>query len=198
MIGVKSRRSQHTADTRTALLKAARRLFGQRGYAAVSLDEVCARARLTKGALYHHFENKQDLFLAVYEQVEEEFLKEGTSAVAEGQDLWGALSAAGGAFLDLCCRADIRQIVVEAPAVLGWEATRTAETKYALGQLQDGIRAAVDGGLLESDSPEVLANLIFALFHEAGMTVAEASDPDRARAAATAELDRVLLGLRPR
>ena len=195
---VKSRRSQHTQDTRTALVRAARRLFGDRGYAAVSLDEVCAKARVTKGALYHHFENKQDLFLAVYDQVEEEFLSEGRSAVADDKDFWGALSAAGGAFLDLCCRADIRQIVLDAPAVLGWAATRAAETKYALGQLQDGIQAAVDDGLLESGSPEILANLIFAVFHEAGMTVAAASDPERARAEATTELDRVLLGLRPR
>src|SRR5207302_2773973 len=104
MQSVKSRRSQHTADTRGALLKAARGLFGKSGYAAVSLDEVCARARVTKGALYHHFENKQDLFLGVYEQVEEDLLDAGTRAVPADADFWASLSLAGRAFLDVCAR----------------------------------------------------------------------------------------------
>src|SRR5438034_2844984 len=113
---VKSRRSQHAEDTRTALLKAARRLFGQRGYAAVSLDEVCGRARVTKGALYHHFQNKQDLFLAVYEQLEEDFVEAGTKAVAEGaDDFWAVLGAAGRGFLDVCARPGARQIILDAP-----------------------------------------------------------------------------------
>src|SRR5437660_9704327 len=112
---VKSRRSQHTADTRAALCKAARRLFAQRGYGAVSLDEVCRRARVTKGALYHHFENKQDLFLAVYEQVEDDLLRAGENAVADDADFWSQLSAVGRAFLDVCARSDTRQIILDAP-----------------------------------------------------------------------------------
>jgi hypothetical protein len=82
--------------------------------------------------------------------------------------------------------------------VLGWAGARAAEEKYALGQLQSGLRAAVDAGLLESNSPHVLANLLFALFHEAGMTVAASTDAESARTEVSAELDRVLLGLRPR
>jgi AcrR family transcriptional regulator len=198
MAAVKSRRSQHTADTRTALIKAARRLFGDRGYAAVSLDEVCRRARVTKGALYHHFENKEDLFLAVYEQVEEDLLSAGTQATEGSADLWGQLSAAGRGFLDVCIRPDARQIILEAPAVLGWAKTRAAEERSALGQLHAGLEAAVAAGMLESSSPGLLAQLLFALFHEAGMAVAAAEDPARAKTEVGAELDRVLYGLRPR
>ena len=198
MVRVKSRRSQHTADTRTALIKAARRLFGERSYAAVSLDEVCRRARVTKGALYHHFENKEDLFLAVYEAVEEDLLQAGTDASVEAADLWERLSTACRGFLDVCVRPDARQIILEAPAVLGWAKARAAEEKYALGQLQAGLEAAVEAGLLESDSPGLLAHLLFALFHEAGMAVAAAPDPARTKAEVGAELDRVLFGLRPR
>jgi AcrR family transcriptional regulator len=198
MAGVKSRRSQHTADTRTALIKAARRLFGERGYATVSLDEVCRRARLTKGALYHHFENKEDLFLAVYEAVEEDLLQAGTDATAGAADLWEQLSSAGRGFLDVCVRPDARQIILEAPAVLGWAKTRAAEEKYALGQLQAGLEAAVEAKVLETDSPRLLAHLLFAVFHEAGMAVAAASDPASTKAEVSAELERVLFGLRPR
>ena len=198
MQSVKSRRSQHTADTRGALLKAARGLFGKSGYAAVSLDEVCARARVTKGALYHHFENKQDLFLGVYEQVEEDLLDAGTRAVPADADFWASLSLAGRAFLDVCARRDTRQIILDAPAVLGWAKARAAETRSALGQLQAGIEAGVEAGIIESSAPAVLAHLLFALFHEAGMTVAASDDAEATRDEVSVEMDRVLLGLRPR
>ena len=198
MDAVKSRRSQHTANTRAALLKAARRLFAQRGYGAVSLDEVCARARVTKGALYHHFENKQDLFLGVYEQVEDDLVRAGEDAAAPGADFWSLLSGAGRAFLDVCARSDTRQIILDAPAVLGWAKARAAEERSSLGQLQAGIEAGVEAGVVESSAPAVLAHLLFALFHEAGMTVAAATDAEAARADVSAELDRVVLGLRPR
>src|SRR5438874_3200142 len=194
---VTSRRSQHTADTRAGLVKAARRLFAERGYGAVSLDEVCARARVTKGALYHHFENKHDLFLAVYERVEEDLLDAGTNAVPADADFWASLSLAGRAFLDVCARPDTRQIILDAPALLGWAKARAAEERSALGQLQAGIEAAVDAGVIESSAPRVLAQLLFALFHEAGMTVAVSTDAETARADVSAELDRMILGLRP-
>jgi AcrR family transcriptional regulator len=199
MASVKSRRSQHTADTRGALLNAARRLFGSRGYGGVSLDEVCARARVTKGALYHHFENKQDLFLGVYEQVEDDLLRAGENAVADADDadFWSQLSAAGRGFLDVCARPDTRQIILDAPAVLGWAKARAAEERSALGQLRAGIEAAVEAGVVESSAPSVLAHLLFALFHEAGLTVAASSDAEAARADVSTELDRILLGLRP-
>jgi AcrR family transcriptional regulator len=196
---VKSRRSQHAEDTRTALVKAARRLFGQRGYAAVSLDEVCGRARVTKGALYHHFQNKQDLFLGVYEQLEEDFVEAGTMAVAEGaDDFWTVLCAAGRGFLDVCAQPGARQIILDAPAVLGWAKARAAEERSGLGQLRAGLETAVDAGVLDSAAPAVLAHLILALFREAGMAVAAAPEPQRARREVSTELDRVLLGLRPR
>jgi len=148
--------------------------------------------------MYHHFENKQDLFLAVYEQVEEDLLDAGTSSVPADADFWASLSLAGRAFLDVCARPNTRQIILDAPAVLGWAKARAAEERSALGQLQGGIEAAVDAGVIESSAPGVLAQLLFALFHEAGMTVAASTDAERARAEVSAELDHMLLGLRPR
>jgi len=196
MVQVKSRRSQHSEDTRAALIKSARRLFSERGYAAVSLDEVCDRARVTKGALYHHFRNKADLFAAVLQQVEAGFVEAGAAAVRPGADLWQALPAAGVALLDACARPDVRRIVVEGPAVLGWERCREIENDHAVGLLQAALERAVEDGSLESGSPAVLAQLLGALFNEAGMIVAGSDDPHAARPTVSAELDRVISSLR--
>lgn len=86
-----SRRAAHAADTRRALITAARRLFSRRGYAGTSLDEVCERARVTKGALYHHFQNKEDLFIAVLEEVEADFVRAGTAAVSPRERCLGGI-----------------------------------------------------------------------------------------------------------
>ncbi|MHB8670447.1 MAG: TetR/AcrR family transcriptional regulator [Acidimicrobiales bacterium] len=196
-MAVKSLRAAHSADTRGALVSAARRLYGRRGYASVSLDEVCAQAGVTKGALYHHFANKEDLFVAVLSQVEADFERAGAAAVSPGTDLPSALLGAGRAFLEVCARPDNRRIVVEAPAVLGWQRCREVEGGHALGLLRDALEHAVASGQLECDAPAVLAQLLVAMFNEAGMVVATAADTEGAARQAVAELERLLRGLRP-
>ena len=186
---VKSRQALHSADTRRALVAAARRLWSARGYGAASLDEVCARAGVTKGALYHHFRNKEDLFLAVYAEVEEEFVRAGSAATDPSADLWDTLGAAGRAFLDVCARPDTSRIVVEAPVVLGWERARAVEREHALGQFEDGLEGAVAAGILDSAAPRVLAQLLSAVFHEAGMIVAASDNDDALREQVENELD---------
>src|SRR2546428_4110490 len=111
----KSRRAEHAADTRHALVLAARRTFARLGYASTSLDDVCDRARVTKGALYHHFRNKEDLFAAVLDEVEADFVAAGSAAVAPGTDFVTSLQVAGHGFLEVCTRTDTRRIVIEAP-----------------------------------------------------------------------------------
>src|SRR6267378_255388 len=96
---VKSRRQLHTADTRQALVSAARRLWSRHGYAATSLDDVCARAGVTKGALYHHFQNKEDLLRAVYADVEDDLVRAGAARGLAAGGLWDQLRAAGQGFL---------------------------------------------------------------------------------------------------
>src|SRR5205807_10356800 len=100
--------------------------------------------------------------------------------------------------VDVVVRCNTRQSIPVAPLVLGWAKALAAEERSALGQLQAGIEAAVEAGVIESSAPAVLAHLLFALFHEAGMTVAASTDTETARAEVRAELDRVVLGLRPR
>ena len=194
---VKSRRTEHAADTRRALIDAARRLFSQWGYSATSLDDVCQRARVTKGALYHHFPNKEELFVAALEQVEDELVRAGAAAVDPGTDFWERLRAAGPSFLDACARSNTRRIVIEAPAVLGWQRCRDIEDGHVVRLLRTALEHAVAEGLLRSDHPDLLARLLVALFNEASMIVANASDPQAARRAASQELDAIIAGLRP-
>ena len=193
---VNSRRSAHAADTRRALVTAARRLFSRHGYAATSLDEVCERARVTKGALYHHFRSKEDLFSAVLEDVEDDFVRAAIAAVEPGADVWESLRSAGTGFLEMCTRGDVRRIITEAPAVLGWERARQLEMAHAFGLLRSSLEQAVVDGTLSSGAPDVLAQLLGAIFTEAGMMVAASDDPGVSRAKVSRELDRMLAGLR--
>lgn len=191
-----SLRSEHAADTRRALVAAARRLFSQRGYSATSLDDVCGRARLTKGALYHHFRSKRELFAAALEQLQQEHVRAGASAGEPGTDLWEQLRLAGRAFVDACARSSARRIVQEAPAVLGWKRCREIEAGHVVRLLRTALEQAAARGLLRSDHPEILAQLLVALFDEAGMIVAAARDPAAARVAVAQQLDSLIGGLR--
>lgn len=191
-----SLRDVHAADTRRVLVKAARRLFNERGYAATSLDEVCRLARVTKGALYHHFDNKEDLFRAVLEQVEGEFVQAGATAGDPAADIWERLQAAAVSFLDACAGSNSRRIVLEAPAVLGWQACRDLEAHYVVDRLATALESAAAEGIVRSDDPKLLAQLLVALLNEAAMQVAEAHDPQAARRAVVKELNAIIDGLK--
>src|SRR5215218_4675216 len=128
--------AERSTATRGALVAAARRLFAERGYAAVGTPEVAAAAGVTRGALYHQFADKADLFLAVYEQVEQEVTERiGELVVAAGaRDPLEALSAGADAFLEACAEPEINRIaLLDAPSVLGWEQWRAVGLKYGLG-----------------------------------------------------------------
>src|SRR6516165_10537526 len=119
---VKSRQAENSAATRAALVKVARKLFAERGYTEAATEEVVRRARVTRGALYHHFRDKQDLFRAVLHEEERKLAGTVTAAAATEPDPWRALKAGSEAFLDACLDPAVRQIVlIDAPAVLGWE-----------------------------------------------------------------------------
>jgi AcrR family transcriptional regulator len=173
----------------------ARRLFGQRGYTATSLDDICDRAGVTKGALYHHFRNKEDLFVEALEQVEEDLVRAGAANVQPAFDLWDALRAASRGFLDACSRPGNRRIITEAPAVLGWQRCREVEDRHGVALLRSAFEHAAAEGTIASRNPRLLAQLLVALFNEAGTIVASASDAEPTRAAVSEELDALIHGL---
>jgi AcrR family transcriptional regulator len=195
-MSVKSRRDAHTEATRRALITAGRRLFGARGFAAVSVDEIARRARVTTGALYHHFRDKQDLFRAVFEQVDAE-LTDRIAGAGGSSGVWDQIIAGCAEWFDACRDGETRRIVfIDAPSVLGWEEWRQIDSPYGLGLLTEGLQAAMDAGVLKRRSAEPLALLLYGALNEAGLALARAQDFDAARAEMLGLLTDLLSGLR--
>jgi AcrR family transcriptional regulator len=159
-------------------------LFAERGVDGVSAEELVTAAGVTRGALYHHFTNKADLFRAVYERMEAELRDELVARLDTVDDPLIALVTSIGWFLDICERPDVRRIgLVEAPAVLGWQTWREIENAYALGLIVDRLDAAARAGVPLPAPAHVLAPLLFASVIEAALTITAADDPAAARAA---------------
>src|SRR5258708_27604874 len=157
-MGVKSRQAENSAATRAVLLKIARRFFAERGYADTATEEIVQRARVTRGALYHHFKDKQDLFRAVLHEEQSKVAAKCTAAAAKESDPWRALIAANEAFLEACVDPAVQQIVlIDAPSVLGTEGFRQSDESYYLAGLKAAIEAAIAPGITEEQPWEPLA-----------------------------------------
>ena len=200
---VNSRRADHVQDSRTAVLRAARELFAAQGYAGTGTEDIVARARLTRGALYHHFGDKAGLFRAVMEDVAGELAHQliaqqlaNPLAIADGA--WDQLREGVQAFLDACTGSDFQRIVlIDGPAVLGHDAWTDLVEQHGLGLLRTWLQRAIDDHQIDPLPVEPLARLLAALIGEASLYIARAPDPARARHEAGATLDRILTGLRP-
>lgn len=182
-----NRRTQadRTAATRAALIAAARTLFAEQGYAAIGTQTIAAQAGVTRGALYHQFAGKAELFTAVFEQVEEELMAEIGSAMSEVAvtDPIKALEVGAGLWLKLCAAPHVHRIVlIEAPAVLGWEQWREAGQRYALGMVESLIAAAIESGAVPEQPVRPLAHVMVGAIDEAAMYVARSAEPVQARA----------------
>src|SRR3954447_19169299 len=155
-----SSRARQSEATRGKLLRVGRDLFARKGYAAVATEEIVRRAGVTRGALYHHFRDKRDLFAAVVEQVEQEVMKRVATAALTESDAWEQQRAAIGAYLDVCLEPAVQRIVLtDAPSVLGLAAWREIEAKYGLALVQTGLQSVIDSGYTERQPVEPLAHL---------------------------------------
>ena len=189
----RSRKAEQSEATRAALLKVARRLFAERGYADVVTEEIVQRAKVTRGALYHHFVDKKDLFRAVHEQLEAEMAERIGKQLAGGDpsDPIGLLSDGARTFLDHTTGPLARITLVDAPSVLGWEEWRAIDEKYGMGLVIAGLHGAIEAGVIRKQPVKPLAHLLLAALGEAGMLIANAEDPEATRA----EVEPPLLGL---
>jgi AcrR family transcriptional regulator len=199
-----SRRTEHAADTRQALVDAARRLFAELGFAATGTEEIVAGARVTRGALYHHFKDKNDLFRAVMEQVAREVADELISAELAGNGLapagataWAEVRGGLSAFLDLCVATDDFQriVLVEGPVVLGHEAWDDLVAQYGSNLLTEWLSRAMEQGSIAPVPVQPLTRLLIAMIVETSLYIARAGDRAAARVAMGAALDRLLDGL---
>lgn len=202
---IRSRRAEHAADTRAALVDVARPLFAARGYAGTSTEDVVAAARVTRGALYHHFRDKADLFRAVMEKVARELAER-----LIGEQLQQQLSQTGGSplaevrlgfgeFLDACIGSDFQRIVlVDGPTVLGHDVWEDLAERYGLLLLTDWLQRAIAAGEIDELPAAALARLLVSLLTEASLMIGRAEDPEAARRDVGVTIDRLMAGLVPR
>ena len=193
----RGRQAERSEATRKALVDVGRKLFAKRGYADVGTEEIVRRAGVTRGALYHHFAGKEDLFRAVAEQVEEDITRKSAEAALAHQDPWDQQRAGWDAFLDACLDPAVQRIILlDAPSVLGAKAWREIASKYGLALVQFGIQSLIDAGLIEEQPVDPLAHLVIGALSEAAVVIAQAEDTQAARAEMGIALERLMTGLR--
>jgi AcrR family transcriptional regulator len=179
-----SRQADRSTATRARLVKAARELFAKRPYADVGTEEIVRRARVTRGALYHHFEDKRDLFRAVHEQMEAELVEAIGRQLADvgGDDPVEALRTGVRSYLDACADPAFARItLVDAPAVLGWAEWRRIDEENALGLIVAGLEGGMAAGALRRRPVAPLARLMLGAMGEAGLVIANSPDSEGTR-----------------
>src|ERR1700758_5115039 len=175
---------ERSAATRDALISAARKLWGLRGYAEVGTPEIATAAGVTRGAMYHQFADKAALFGQVVEAVEQDVMARMATLVAESgaKTPADAIRAAVDAWLDVSGDPEVRQLILlDAPSVLGWPASRDLPQGYSLGMTEQLPPGAARGSQLAPQPMRPLAHILIGALDEAAMVIATADDPKRAR-----------------
>ncbi len=179
---LRNRQARNSQATRVALIRVARNLFAKHGYAETATEDVVRRARVTRGALYHHFRDKQDLFMAVFQEEHRRLAARAAEAASKESNPWSALMAGCDAFLEACLDPEIRQIVlIDAPAVLGAEGWRESDQSVYLASVKARIKASIDAGLIAPQPVDPLAHMILGSYNEAAFVIAHAHDKQTAR-----------------
>ena len=193
-----SRQAARSEATRAKLIEVGTELFSERGFAAVGTEEIVDRAQVTRGALYHHFGDKRDLFRAVHEELEQRIVA-GIGAALEAnprEDPLEALEVAAGAVLDVALDSKIARVtLIDAPSVLGWEEWREIDVRYGLGLTEAVLNAAMENSRIAKQPVRPLAHLLVAAVGEAAIMVATASDPKQARQDIEPAMRSLLYGL---
>jgi AcrR family transcriptional regulator len=191
-------RSQHVEATRRAVLAAARSSFGRKGYAQTSVDEIAAAARVTKGAVYHHFVGKEALFRAVHAEVDAEAQARAAAVRDPKEPPIDQIVAVVNAYLDVALDEEIRRItLIDGPALLGLEPDGPADQQAGHVEVRLFIATAIARGQIVDLDPDLLAHLIGGLALQGGLLIARASDPEATRATLGQALDVMLRGLAP-
>jgi AcrR family transcriptional regulator len=191
------RREAEAQATRDALIRAALELFSKRGYADVGTEEIVSRAKVTRGALYHHFADKRDLFRAVFERVEGELMERIGAQMEATDDPWELMIAGMRSFLDACEEPAVKQIsLTDAPSVLGWQEWREIDNRHGLGLTRAALQGAVDAGKMRPIAVEPMAHLFVAALSEAAFVIAYSDQPREARAEVEKALIELIEGLR--
>jgi len=189
-------KAEQAEATRAELVRVAQALFSERGYEATPIEEVLARAGVSKGALYHHFPNKEALFEAVFRTCEARGADRIGVAVKDASDPLEILRIGANTWLDMTMDPKVRQVsLIDGPSVLGWERWRAIDEEYGFGLVKAVLQAAMDAGLIAEQPLEMLAHMVLAMLGEAALVIARSDDPQRARGEAGEAIDRLISAL---
>jgi AcrR family transcriptional regulator len=194
----RNRKVEQGDATRGVLVRVAITQFTEVGYAAASTTGIAETAQVSRGALYHHFPAKEDLFLAALEAVEEDVYRQVIAATAgSGADLPARIRAGAGAFLDACLERPVQRILLQdGPSVLGWQRwQRLDNPRCARRLLADGMAEAIRAGILPAQPAEPLTHLVYGALVEAGLAIAGSDDPQGTRDAMGRAADTLLSSL---
>jgi AcrR family transcriptional regulator len=176
-----AKQAERRAATTEAILKAGRRLFGDHGFAATTIDDIAEAAQVAKGAVYHHFATKEAVFEAVFDVVSRDLVADIDRAVRTEKDVLAAMVAGTQHYFAACAKGPTCQIILrDGPAVLGWERWREIDAQHFGGKFPRALTAAMDAGLIARQPIEPLARLLLGAATEAA--VACAGRPDIAKA----------------
>jgi AcrR family transcriptional regulator len=192
------RQDERSQATREALIRAARRLFAWRGFDGVAAEEIVAAARVTRGALYHHFEGKEGLFAAVVAEQMGEVHARLARASAAARSPLEAVELGVRSFLSACSEpAYQRVLLVDGPGVLGWHAWRALDLRYGLGLLRRGLEAAAAAGQLALPDVETATQVLAGALIDGAMLIGKSPSDRALRRRVEATLLRLLHGLTP-
>ncbi len=190
-------KAQQREMTRAKLIAIARDIFARDGYAHAATEDIVKVAGVTRGALYHHFTNKDDLFRAVVEDIQAEIAGRIVDESEKAPDSWAELIAGCHAFLAASIDPKLQRILlIDAPAVLGWEAWRKLDAEYGTRLLREILEVLQHQGIINPRSMEALVHLLTGAMNEASLWIAQSSQPQQALAEAQAELETLLTALR--
>ena len=172
-----AKQAERRAATTEAIVKSARRLFGEQGFAITTIDDIADAAGVAKGAVYHHFATKEAVFEVVFDQVSHDLVLEVDRAARTEKDVLAAMVAGTQHYFEACAKGPTGQIILrDGPAVLGWERWRAVDARHFGGKIPRAVAAAMDAGLIARQPVEPLARLLLGAVTEAAVACAGRSD----------------------
>lgn len=193
--GADDERRARGEQTRQDLIDAGRELFVEYGFFNTSISDIVTKSRVgTRGAFYHHFKDKAELFRAVFEDVENDLTLRSIAAPPPGADPWERLTRGLHGFLEAAQEPAVQRVIlVDGPVVLGWQTLREIQENNSIALINDVVREAIAEGIIDDQPVGELTHMIVAALEEASLLVAHAANPGRARRRAAKILDRLLL-----
>lgn len=193
-----SLRAEQVAQTRAALVAAGRRLFGEHGFRGTSVEDLAREARLTTGALYHHFPTKTALFEAVFVQAHTDLMTTAAQAATDAKGSLDELALGFDAFLDGVLQPDVQRVLVlDGPAVLGLARYTELDEQYAYAVIVGSLKKAAEDGAVEIDDPETATRLLLGALTRGAMLIANSPDPVQTRHAVAKSMRALLNSFTP-